>query len=258
MRKDSTIKAVALALAVSVVAGAAQAETVRVAVAANFAGPAKAMQADFEKKTGDKLLLSYGATGGFYAQIKNGAPYDVLLAADAKTPLTAVKEGLGVPGSVFTYAVGKLALWSAKPGLVTGNDPTGLLKSAAIAKLAVANPKLAPYGLAAHEVITKLGLDAAVTPKIVEGDSIGKTYQFVATGNAEAGFVALSQCAKDGAFTSGSGWIVPQKLYTPITQDAVLLKKGEQNAGAKRFLDYLKTSPEAAKVRASFGYGEAE
>ena len=257
MIRKTTVAVMVLMLGAGA-AATATAETVRVAVAANFAGPAKALQGDFEKLTGDKLVLSFGATGGFYAQIKNGAPFDVLLAADAKTPAKALREGFGVPGSSFTYAVGRLAFWSAAPGLVTDGNAVELLKGDALKKIAVANPKLAPYGLAAHEVLAKLGLASAVASKIVEGDSIGKTYQYVASGNAQAGFVALSQCAQNGRFVSGSGWIVPTDLYSPIMQDAVLLKAGERNEGAKRFLEFLKTSPQADRVRQAFGYGRAE
>ena len=158
-------------------------------------------------------------------------------------------------GTNYTYAIGKLVLWSSDAGFIKDESA---LKSDKLQKLAVANPKLAPYGEAAHQAMEALGLKAALTPKIVEGDNIGKTYQFVATGNAQAGFVAMSQCAKDGKFTSGSGWVVPQELYKPITQDAVLLKAGEKNEGAKRFLEYLKTNKEADRIRFVYGYDTAK
>lgn len=235
----------------------ASAEEVRVAVAANFTAPAKDLQPVYEKATGDKLILSFGATGAFYAQIKNGAPFDILLAADAKTPKKAVEEGHGVAGSTFTYAIGKLVLWSADDKLV-GNDVAAVINSPAVKHVAVANAKLAPYGEAARETLAKLGLEKAVEGKTVVGDNIGKTYQFVKTGNAEAGFIALSQCFKGGAFTSGSGYVIPQELYSPINQDAVLLKAGEKNEGAKRFLKFLRESQEAADVRAAYGYGTAK
>ncbi len=250
--KNVLFGAVLAAVACTVV----NAEEVRVAVAANFTAPAQELAPIYEKATGDKLLLSFGSTGAFYAQIKNGAPFDVLLAADDETPAKAVKENHGVAGTTFTYAIGKLVLWSSDANLVKGD--AAVLTTDAVKHVAVANPKLAPYGLAAHEAMQKLGIKAAVTPKIVEGDNIGKTFQFVKTGNAQAGFVALSQCYKDGAFTSGSGWIIPGELYNPIAQDAVLLKKGEKNEGAKRFLEFLKSSPEAARVREAYGYGTAE
>lgn len=244
------------ALVMTTAAAAVFAEDVHVAVAANFTGPIKELAPLYEKETGDKLVLSFGSTGAFYAQIRNGAPFDVLLAADNETPKRAVSEGFGIAGTTFTYAVGKLALWSSDPSLIT-DDPKVLLKDE-VKHVAVANPKLAPYGLAAHEAMETLGLKAGVTPKIVEGDNIGKTFQFVKTGNAQAGFVALSQCWKDGHFVGVSGWIVPQSLYNRIDQDAVLLKKGEKNEGAVRFLKYLKDSEAAARVREAYGYGSAQ
>ena len=187
-----------------------------------------------------------------YAQIKNGAPFDVLLAADAKTPAKAVKEGHGVAGTTFTYAVGKLVLWSSDAALV--KDQKALLHPT-VKKVAVADARLAPYGEAALQALDALKMKEAVEPKFVVSNNIGKTFQFVESGNTQIGFVALSQCFKNGAFTGGSGWVVPQDLYKPILQDAVQLKAGEKNAGAKRFLDYLKTSNEAAAIREAYGYG---
>lgn len=249
-------KTILAALVAAAALPAAQAEDINVAVAANFTAPAKDLAPIYEKATGDKVVLSFGSTGAFYAQIKNGAPFDVLLAADDTTPRKAIDEGHAVPGTAFTYAVGKLVLWSSDASLV--KDNADVLKTDAVKHVAVANPKLAPYGLAAHEAMKALGIEAAVTPKIVEGDNIGKTFQFVKTGNAEAGFIALSQCYKDGRMTSGSGWIVPQSLYGVIAQDAVLLKHGEKNEGAKRFLKFLKESPEASKIREAYGYDTAK
>ena len=244
-----------LALMMAAAAAGVSAETVRVAVAANFTAPAKELAPLYEKATGDKVVLSFGATGAFYAQIKNGAPIDVLLAADAKTPAKAVKEGLGVEGSTFTYAIGKLVLWSADPAFV---KDAKALESPELKKLAVADPKLAPYGEAAHQAMDALGLKAKLEPKFVVGGNIGKTYQFVKSENAQAGFIALSQCYKNGAFTSGSGWVVPADYYQPIRQDAVLLKNSEKNEAAKRFLNYLKTSEDAARIRAAYGYDTAK
>ena len=249
------MKKLALLLVLSGISASVLAEDVRVAVAANFTAPVKELAPIYEKATGDKLVLSFGATGAFYAQIKNGAPFDVLLAADAKTPAKMVKEGLGVKDTAYTYAVGKLVLWSANPNFVKDEKA---LSSPDLQKLAVADPRLAPYGEAAMEALTALKLKDTLTPKFVVGGNIGKTFQFVKSENAQAGFVALSQCYKNGAFTSGSGWIVPADLYQPIRQDAVLLKAGEANAGAKRFLDFLKKSPEAAAVREAYGYGSAQ
>jgi molybdate transport system substrate-binding protein len=211
----------------------------------------KTIAADFEKDTGNKVVASYGATGQFYAQIKNGAPFEVFLAADDTTPAKLESEGLTVPGSRFTYATGGLALWSAKDGYV--DDKGEVLKKNQFTHLAIANPKAAPYGLAATQALDKLGLTQAVASKIVEGQNISQAQQFVATGNAELGFVALSQIYKNGRITGGSAWIVPASLHEPIKQDAVILSKGRDNTVAKQFADYLK-GPKAAAVIKSFGY----
>ncbi len=248
-----TMRHVAVAALLSVVAGAAAAVDVHVAVAANFTAPAKELAPMFEAKTGHKLVLSFGGTGMFYGQIKNGATYDVLLAADAKTPKKIVSEGLGVKGSAFTYAVGKLVFWSSDASKIPADGLT-LLKNADFNKCAVANPKLAPYGLAAYETLKALKLFDVVRPKFVEGDNIGKTFNFVKTANADVGFVALSQVFKNGKMVSGSGWVVPDNLYNPIYQDAVLLKQGKEQKAAKEFLKFLQ-GPEAAKVKAAYGYG---
>lgn len=231
--------------------GSASADEVQVAVAANFIAPMKIIAADFEKASGHKTALSFGATGKFYAQIKNGAPFDVMLAADDETPAKLEKEDLGVAGSRFTYAIGKLVLWSAKPGFV--DDKGDVLKKGGFAHIALANPKLAPYGAAAVEVMTKLGLVGSLEPKFVQGENIGQTFQFVSTGNAELGFVALSQVYEDGKFKSGSGWIVPANMHAQIRQDAVLLSKGKNNAAAVALLKYLRTDKAKAVIK-SFGY----
>ena len=231
--------------------GAAQADEVQVAVAANFTAPIQAIAADFEKDTGHKLVAAYGATGQFYAQIKNGAPFEVFLAADDTTPEKLEKEGETVKGSRFTYAVGTLALWSAKEGYIDANGD--VLKNNQFQHLAIANPKAAPYGLAATQVLDKLKLSEATKAKIVEGQNITQAYQFVSTGNAELGFVALSQIFKDGKVSSGSAWIVPASLHDPIKQDAVVLNKGKDNAAAKALVEYLK-GPKAAAVIKSYGY----
>lgn len=231
-------------------AAAAQAGEINVAVAANFTAPSKEIAQAFEAKTGDKVALSFGATGQFYAQIKQDAPFSVFLAADDTTPKKIVAEGLGVPGSAFTYAIGQLVLWSKDPKAITGSDT---LKKGGFTKLAIANPKIAPYGAAAVETMTKMGVYDAVKPKLVEGNSIGQTLQFVESSNAEVGFVAHSQVILKN---EGSVWVVPDQLHEPIRQDAVLLKKGEGDATAKAFLAFLK-GPEAAKVIAKYGYGTA-
>jgi molybdate transport system substrate-binding protein len=231
--------------------GSTFADEVQVAVAANFTAPIQAIAKDFEKDTGHKLVASFGATGQFYTQIKNGAPFEVFLSADDTTPAKLEQEGDSVKGSRFTYAVGTLALWSAKEGYV--DDKGEVLKGNKFEHLSIANPKAAPYGLAATQVLDKLGLTDATRPKIVEGQSITQAYQFVSTGNAELGFVALSQIFKDGKLTNGSAWIVPADLHDPIKQDAVILNKGKDNAAAKALIEYLK-GPKAAAVIKSFGY----
>ncbi|WP_035052221.1 molybdate ABC transporter substrate-binding protein [Andreprevotia chitinilytica] len=241
----------ALGLILATATAVATADEVLVAVAANFTAPIQAIAKDFEHDTGHKLVASYGATGQFYTQIKNGAPFQVFLAADDATPIRLEKEGEIVPGARFTYAIGSLALWSAKSGYVDGNGD--VLKHNAFMHLSIANPGVAPYGLAATQVIAKLGLTEVLKPKMVEGQNITQAYQFVATGNAELGFVALSQIYKDGKLTSGSAWIVPSSLYEPIRQDAVLLLKGKDNAAAKALMDYLK-GPKAAAVINAYGY----
>ncbi|CRM41437.1 Molybdate-binding periplasmic protein precursor [Pseudomonas sp. 31 R 17] len=246
------IRAARLAPLLAVFAlGSAQADEVQVAVAANFTAPIQAIAADFEKDTGHKLVASFGATGQFYTQIKNGAPFQVFLSADDTTPQKLEAEGDTVKGSRFTYAVGTLALWSAKEGYVDAQGE--VLKRNAFKHLSIANPKTAPYGLAATQVLAKEGLTDKVKDKIVEGQNITQAYQFVSTGNAELGFVALSQIYKDGKLSSGSAWIVPSSLHDPIKQDAVILTKGKDSAAAKALVDYLK-GPKAAAVIKSYGY----
>jgi len=240
-----------LAVVCLLLAVPAMAAEVNVAVAANFTAPMKQIVAEFEKETGHKAVLSFGASGKFYAQIKNGAPFQLLLSADDEKPIQLVKDGLGVADSRFTYAVGTLVLWSPKPGFVDAKGD--VLGKGLYNKLAIANPKLAPYGVAAMEVLTKQGLLSAVTPKFVQGENISQTFQFVSSGNAELGFIALSQVMKDGKITSGSAWIVPGRLHTPIRQDAVLLSSGKDNAAARALLGYLK-SDKAKKIIRTYGY----
>ncbi len=225
---------------------------VQIAVAANFSGPIKKIATDFEKDTGHKTVIATGATGKFYAQIANGAPFEVFLSADDETPAKLEKEGLGVAGSRFTYAVGRLALWSSKPGLV--DDKGEILKKGSFSKLALANPKTAPYGAAAVEVMQKLGVFQTLQPRFVQGENIAQTQQFIASGNAELGFVALSQVWQDGKLAAaGSVWIVPLADHAPIKQDAVLLSRGRDNAAAQAFLKYLKTD-KAKNIIKTFGY----
>eukprot|EP00659_Diplonema_papillatum_P007400 gene7400-11367_t len=228
----------------------ANADEVQVAVAANFTAPIQAIAADFEKDTGHKLVAAYGATGQFYTQIKNGAPFEVFLSADDTTPQKLEAEGDTVKGSRFTYAVGTLALWSAKEGYVDAKGE--VLKKNQFQHLSIANPKAAPYGLAATQVLAKEGLTEKVKDKLVEGQNITQAYQFVSTGNAELGFVALSQIYKDGKVTSGSAWIVPSSMHDPIKQDAVILNKGKDSAAAKALVEYLKGPKAAAVINADF------
>lgn len=230
--------------------GTAAAGEATVAVAANFTEPGKEIAALFEARTGHKVMLSFGGTGQFYAQIKQDAPYAALLSADEATPKKAEEEGLAVPGSRFTYAIGRLVLWSRTPALVTGEET---LRKGGFDKIAIANPAIAPYGAAAVQVLTKLGLYMALTPKLVQGNTIAQTFQFAETGNAELAFVALSQVITKA---EGSRWLVSDTLYSPIQQDAVLLKKGAGNEAATGFLAFLK-GPEAAAVIARYGYGSA-
>ncbi|WP_440813547.1 molybdate ABC transporter substrate-binding protein [Pseudomonas syringae] len=246
----TTLKFSALALT-AFVTSSAFADEVQVAVAANFTAPIQAIAKDFEKDTGHTLVAAFGATGQIYTQIKNGAPFEVFLSADDTTPAKLEQEGDTVKGSRFTYAIGTLALWSAKEGYVDSKGD--VLKANQYQHLSIANPKTAPYGLAATQVLSKLGLTEATKAKIVEGQSITQAYQFVSTGNAELGFVALSQVYKDGKLTSGSAWIVPDSLHDPIKQDAVILTKGKDNAAAKALVEYLK-GPKAAAIIKSFGY----
>lgn len=225
----------------------AQAGEVKVAVAANFTEPSKEIAQAFEKATGHKTVLSFGATGQFYAQITQGAPFEILVSADRATPAKAIAEGHAVGGTAFTYAVGKLVLYSKSSGMALGEQT---LKEAKFAKLAIANPATAPYGAAAMETLKALGVLDAIQPKIVQGNNIAQTFQFVDTGNAEVGFVALSQVA---FVEGGSRWVVPANLYTPIAQDAVLLKTGAGNDAAQAFLAYLKGA-DARRVIEKFGY----
>lgn len=229
----------------------AHADTVRVAVAANFYPLMQRMAVQFEKDTGHQTVLSSGASGKFYTQIKNGAPFDVLLSADDETPARLLKEGDAVAGTAFTYAIGKLILWSPDAAAVDAQG--AVLKTGKFRHLAIANPKTAPYGTAAVEFMTQLGILNTLRPRLVQGENIAQAYQFVATGAAEIGFVAYSQVIKDGKIGSGSGWLVPASAYTPIRQDAVLLNKGKNATAARALLDYLKGQKATAIIQAS-GY----
>ncbi|MDR2368000.1 MAG: molybdate ABC transporter substrate-binding protein [Deltaproteobacteria bacterium] len=250
MKKLALILAMAAALLFSQVA---LADEFLGAVASNFEAPAKLIAAEFEKDTGHKAELSFGSTGSFAAQIRNESPIALLLAADDTTPKALEDEGLTVPGSRFTYVQGALVLWSATEGYV--DDQGQVLKTGDYKHLAVADPKMAPYGVAAYELLKAWDLLEKLEKeeRLVTGQNIGQTVQFAQTGNAELGLVAQSQVWKDGKFNSGSGWIVTPDLYAPILQDAVILKPGADNAAVKAFIDYLKTD-KAKEIILSFGY----
>ncbi len=230
------------------VVSSAMAAEARVAVAANFTEPAKAIAARFEAATGHKAVLSFGSSGQFYTQIANGAPYEVLLSADRERPAKAEADGLAVVGTRFTYATGRLVLFSRTPGLVDARG--AVLKTGGFEKLAIADPKIAPYGQAAVETLNKLGFYDALKPKIVTGSSITQAYQYVQTGAAELGLVALSQVINE---TGGSRWIVPAADHAPIEQQAVLLKTGADSVAAKAFLRFLKGAEAKAIIR-RYGY----
>jgi molybdate transport system substrate-binding protein len=229
----------------------AQAAEVNVAVAANFTAPMQKIAQVFEQETGHKVILSFGSTGNFYAQIRNGAPLQILLSADDETPIRIEKEDLGVAGSRFTYAIGKLVLWSKHPGFV--DDKGEILRSGKFQRIAVANPKLAPYGAAALETMTQLSVLQALQPKIVQGENIAQTFQFVATENTQLGFVALSQLITDGRIAQGSAWVVPSSLHAPIQQDALLLIKGKDNPAAIALMNFLRSARARLVIR-SYGY----
>jgi molybdate transport system substrate-binding protein len=239
-----------LVLALSV-ASSVRADDVRVAVASNFTAPMQKIAEQFAKDTGHNAVLAFGATGKFYAQIKNGAPFEILLAADGTTPSKLEQEGAAVHGSHFAYAIGKLVLWSAQPGVVDAKGE--VLRGGKFQHIALGNPKTAPYGAAAVEVMARLQVLDALAPKFVQGENITQTYQFIASGNAELGFVALSQVIKDGKVTDGSVWIVDPDLYAPLRQEAVLLLPGKGKSGAVALMAYLKTAKAQAVIQ-SYGY----
>jgi len=235
----------------TLVPGLARAGEVSVAVASNFAAPMQQIARAFAQDTGHTAVLALGSTGKFYTQIKNGAPFQLLLAADDETPARLEKEGLTVAGSRFTYATGRLVLWSQTPGLVDGEG--AVLRTGTFARIALADPKLAPYGTAALQTLEQLGLVAALQPRMVQGENIAQAYQFVATGNAALGFVALSQVMVQGRMAQGSAWVVPAHLHAPLRQDAVVLANGKNNPAALALAAYLKGEKARATIRA-FGY----
>lgn len=232
-------------------AQASLAENVLVAVAANFSKPMTEIAAEFTKATGHTAQLSFGSSGKFVSQLEHGGPFEVLLSADEKGMQKLEQAGLAVPSSHFTYAVGKLVLWSAQPGYV--DDQGKILATGGFQHLAIGDPKLASYGVAALETLKNLKLLEKLQPLFVQGENIAQTFQFISTGNAELGFVALSQVIADGKISSGSGWIVPNELHSPIRQSAVLLANASKNPAAWALLDFLKTPP-ALEIIKKYGY----
>jgi molybdate transport system substrate-binding protein len=229
----------------------ARAGEVSAAVAANFTAPMNVIAAEFTRDTGHRVNLSFGSSGKAYAQIKNGAPFQVFLSADDEKPARLEAEGLAVSGTRFTYAIGSLVLWSAKPDFVDAKGK--VLRSGKFNRLAIANPRHAPYGKAAEEVLTGMGIMESVAPRLVQGENIAQTFQFAMTGNADLAFVALSQIMADGKIASGSAWVVPGELHSPIRQEAVLLMSGKGNAAAEALMKYLQGGKARAIIR-SYGY----
>jgi len=228
-----------------------QAAEVSVAVASNFSAPMKRIAQMFQQASGHTANLSIGSTGSFYAQIKNGAPFQVLVSADDETPARLEQEGDGVAQTRFTYAVGRLALWSSKPAKV--DDRGEVLRQGHFERLAIANPKLAPYGAAAQQTLTSMGLWSSLQPKLVLGESIAQTYQFIASDNAQVGFVALSQIWMNGQILQGSAWIVPASMHEPLQQDVILLRSGRDSPAAKELMRFLRSETVQALIR-SYGY----
>ena len=243
----------AIALALLLVGQASWAGTkVLVAVASNFSKPMTEIAAEFEKATGHSAKLSFGSSCKFISQLENGAPFEVLLSADEKGPQKLEQTGLAVPGTHFTYALGKLVLWSSSPGYV--DDQGKILTSGGFKHLALVDPKLAPYGAAAIDVLKGLNLQNKLKPLFVLSENIAQTYQFISTGNAELGFVALSQVIENGHCATGSCWIIPEDRHAPIRQDAALMTKGAENPAASALLSYLKSAPALAIIE-KYGYG---
>ncbi len=248
-----SLHSLALAALLLIATGSARADEALIAVAANFAGAIEAIGKQFTQDTGHTLQVTTGATGKLYAQISEGAPFAVLLSADAQTPARLEEEGNAVAGTRFTYAVGRLSLWSPDAERI-GDDPKAALAAPDTLHVAIANPDLAPYGVAAREALTAMGLWDTIQPKIVMGENIGQTFSMVDSGAAQMGFIATSAIERAGGTPKGSRYDVPQDMFTPIRQDAVLLKAGESNKSAIAFLEYLK-GDEAKAIIAAFGYG---
>ncbi|HXU93846.1 MAG TPA: molybdate ABC transporter substrate-binding protein [Gallionella sp.] len=244
-------KAAAALVMFGLMASSVSAGEVRAAVASNFSAPMERIVALFQQESGHTVKVSLGSSGKFYSQIRGGAPFDVFLAADEALPKRLEQEGLAVSGSRFVYALGKLVLWSAQPGFVDAKG--AVLYRGSYNRLAIADPRLAPYGMAAKETLEKLTMWNAMQEKLVKGENITQTYQFIATENAELGFIALSQIMRGGKVTEGSWWVVPEELHKPIRQAAVLLSGAKDPAASRAFLAFLR-SEKAAEVMRSFGY----
>ena len=251
MDRRTLFRLLLLAGGTVLVAPAQAGETTKVAVASNFTDAAQEIAKAFADTTDHEAVLAFGATGQLYTQITQGAPFEVFLSADDMRPALLVREGLGVAGSAFTYAVGRLVLYSADEDMVSGPDT---LITPTFSKIAIANPETAPYGRAAIEVMQALGVDDALRAKIVQGQNIAQTFQFIETGNAELGFIAYGQVSRSD---SGSKWVVPQERYSPIRQDAVLLKPGENNPAAIAFLEFLRSKP-ASAILEKHGYARGD
>lgn len=239
------------ACATAFITTSTHAEDINVAVASNFTAPMAGIVQAFEQETGHHVKLSFGSSGKLYAQISHGAPFQAFFSADQSKPIALEKNGYAIPGSRITYAEGSLALWSRKADFADLEEKT--LTQRPFHKLALANPRLAPYGQAAVEVLEKLGLTDTTHPKWVQGENISQTYQFVDSGNAEIGFVAMSQVFRKGEIIKGSAWVIPHELYSPIRQDAVLLEKGEQSPAALEFMSFI-FSKKARDIIESYGY----
>lgn len=246
--------ALLLALAAMLFALSARGEQTTIAVASNFAAPMKRIVTEFEQRSGHRVVLAFGSSGKFFAQIHHGAPFDAFFSADQTKPARLVADGLADGRSRFTYAEGRLVLWSRSHQLVDGEGT--VLKTGRFNRLAIANPKLAPYGAAAVEVLQNLELEKATRTRWVQGENIAQAYQFVATGNADLGLVALSQVVRDGEISSGSAWVVPANLYRPIRQDAVILKRARDNPALTAFWSFIR-KPEMQAIIESFGYANA-
>lgn len=238
-------------IALMSIATVTRAETTLVAVASNFTKPMMEIATAFAQDTGHQANLSFGSSGKFVSQLENGAPFEVFLSADEEKPLKLEQAGLAPPGTRFTYALGRLVLWSVQPGFV---DVEGkILSNGEFKHLALADPKLAPYGLAAMQILQGMNLKEKLQPSLVLGENISQTHQFVSTGNAELGFVAYSQVINNGKIETGSAWLVPVDRHEPIRQDAILLQQGAENPAAQALLAYLK-SPAALAIIRKYGY----